>query len=268
MSKQQPTQGRWKIKPFDYGENRHLLVPEEANLIVNGLNRIHSMEVVRGNADQVLISDQKITIQLKATEAEAATSETNFPFEILQPNAGTANFKDIQINAGNLWAYPSPEDMAAALFTGSHISAAIFNFNTTITLPASAAIYVFIQYSGGGWSVAATDTDDGSWLEFGSTDNKHFVIGFIDAVTNAGSQQLIVSQYVRSDVTWPIGGKFADTLYDAPLMYAASYNGSRTYVKHSSVVKGTIAQGFPADGTYLFTGTGTDIGPGSDFIAL
>lgn len=248
------------------GEALQVLSRTQAAMLITLANAILQGKIVRTTKDGIHIADENVIFELSGDGSSSGTD--NFPFEILQPNTGTADFRNIQVNAGNLWAYPSPEAMAASGFAGSHVSEAVANFNTTLTLPASANIYVYIGNSGGGWSVVATDTDDTTWLDFGSTDNKHFVIAVIDALTNAASQELIVNQYVNEDATWPIGGLFQNTLYDVPLTYAFNYNGARTYVAYSSVVKGTVAQGFPVDGTYLYTGTTADIGPGGNFIAL
>lgn len=53
------------IAPFEHDSDRHLLVPEEANQLVSGHNRMHRLEIVRGESDEVLISDDKVTLQLK-----------------------------------------------------------------------------------------------------------------------------------------------------------------------------------------------------------
>ena len=65
MSNEHPARSGWEIPVFVYESGRHLLIPEEANRVVTGLNRIHRLEIVRGNSDAVIISDDKVTIQLK-----------------------------------------------------------------------------------------------------------------------------------------------------------------------------------------------------------
>lgn len=256
--------------PMDIAAGEALQVPSrrQLSMLLTLANAILQGKVVRSSKDGFHISDENALFELKDDSSSSAGA--GFPFQILQPHSGTANFRDIQVNAGNLWAYPSPEAIALG-FVGQHVSSDVDNFNTTITLPASAAIYVFIGWTlAGGWAVYATDTDDGSWQgAFGATDNKHFVIGFIDALTNAGSQTLIVSQYVSADVTWPISGEFTNTLFRTVLTYTPfGYVGGVNYIPHSSVVKGTVGDGFPANGTYLYTNTGTDVGPGNDWIAF
>lgn len=243
---------------------RHLLDPDEANILIAGHNRVLKLELKPDHVGQIIISHDKITIQLN--DNAFGDGASFHPFEILQPNAGTANFRTIQVNAGNLWAYPSPE-VVGQDFGGSQVSADVDNFNTNLTVPSSTAVYVYIGYTpAGGWAVKADSTDDGSWIEFGSPDNDHFLIGFIDAVTNAGSQQLIVSQYVNEDVTWPVGGSFQNTLYLGPLVYHGNYNGAATYVYFSSVVHGTVPDGFPAAGKYIYI-SGGGVGPGSAWLA-
>jgi len=70
MSNENRVKGGWTIPIFVYDSMRHLLIPEEANRLVQGHNRIHKLEIVRGNADAVFISDEKITIQLKRSAAD------------------------------------------------------------------------------------------------------------------------------------------------------------------------------------------------------
>lgn len=247
------------------GEALQVLSRTQAAMIITLANAILQGKIVRGTKDGIAIADENVVFELKEGETASSDSE-NHPFEILQPNAGTANFRDIQVNAGNLFAYPSPEAVAIE-FAGAHISAFVPNFNTTITLPASAAVVVYIDVGGGsGGGVVATDTDDTTWVQFGSNDNNHFVIGFIDALTNAASQQLIVHQYVSADTIWPISGSFQGVEYPSAMVFHGGWTNIVTYVARSSVVYGEIVTGFPADGLYLYTGSSTGVGPGNDFI--
>lgn len=252
------------IKP---GEPLHVLSRQQAAMLLTLANAILQGKIVRSSKDGFHISDENAVFELKDGELDG-NIDGNDPFEILQPNTGTASFRDIQVNSGKLWAYPSPEALAASGFAGFAVDTDVGNFNTTITLPASAAVYVYIGWTlADGWNVYATDTDDGSWIDFGLTDNKHFIIGLVDALTNAGSQELIVSQFVNAHVTWPISGTFMNTLYDGVLTFSGFYNGSRTYIVYSSVVRGLVADGFPADGTYVYIGGG-GVGPSSAWFAL
>jgi len=78
MSNENRVKGGWTIPVFVYDSMRHLLIPEEANQLVQGHNRIHRLEIVRGNSDAVIISDEKITLQLKRGGENEPGSSANF----------------------------------------------------------------------------------------------------------------------------------------------------------------------------------------------
>ncbi len=255
--------------PLSIEPDESLQVPSHRQLkmILQFCNALLSAKVVRSSNNRLTIADENAILEI-GTEDGGGGAEGNFPFEILQPNTGTADFLKIQVNEGNLFSIPGNE-VASRDMGVSHISEDVDNFNTTITLPSSGAIFVWIGFTAlGGWAVYASDTDDATWRQFGVTDNYHFVIAFIDSVTDAGSQQLIVSQYVNEDYVWPIqGGVFQNVGYYNVVVYEGNYNGAHAYVDGSSVVTGVVADGFPADGTYIYL-IGGGVGPGGDWRAF
>lgn len=76
MSNVNPVKASRLIDRFKYDSPRHLLIPEEANLLVDGHNRVENMEIKRGQQDRVVISDHKITLELRdsALDSEGNSS--------------------------------------------------------------------------------------------------------------------------------------------------------------------------------------------------
>lgn len=251
----------WTIDP---GEKLRVPSYKQLDLIVKTCNALLNAKVVKSGQAGLEISDHNMIISLE--DIIGAGSNGYEPFEIIQPYSGKTDFRKIQVNAGNYYLYGLTETMTRD-FSGSHITAGVTNFNTNITCPASAAVYVYLGYSGGGWGIFATATDDGSWVEYGRTDNDHIVIGFIDALTQAGSKKLLVSQYLLGHQYAAIDGYMTNgSIFPRAVVFDGYYNSAKLYFKNQSTVLGVVADGFPADGTYIYVGIGSGIGPNNGWL--
>lgn len=251
--------------PWDIDPGEKLRVPShrQLELIVKTCNALLNAKVVKSGQSGLEISDQNMVISLEDQLGGASSGYE--PFEIIEPYSGTYDFRKIQVNAGNYYQYGLTETMTRA-FNGAYISSAVTNFNADITLPASAAVYVYLGYSGGGYGIFATDTDDGSWVKFGNTDNDHIVIGFIDALTNAASKTLLVAQYLLGHQYAAVDGYHSGTILPRAVVFDGYYNNAKTYFANQSTVLGVVADGFPADGTYIYIGGGGGVGPGNNWL--
>ena len=75
MSESQWSSAGFKIEPF--GAGRNAIQSKHANDLVDALNILGRITIVRGQSDVVMYADNGVTIQLKATEAAAGDdSET------------------------------------------------------------------------------------------------------------------------------------------------------------------------------------------------
>ncbi|MCX7915045.1 MAG: hypothetical protein N3A53_01910 [Verrucomicrobiae bacterium] len=121
MSDGEKVSASFEIAPFQRDSTRHLLVPEEANRLVSGHNRVHRLEIVRGGSDAVFVSDDKITLQLKRSDAG--------------PGA-TNNFYRGEYHAGKLTTFLSGEDFVV----GHIVRVSPTNSYSTNVLGASGAL--------------------------------------------------------------------------------------------------------------------------------
>ena len=266
--------GKRIIDSFKYDEPRHLLIPEEANLLVDGHNRIHRMEIVRGQTDQVIISDHKITIQLRdgAMDEAASSFHGNEPLRIKQPNRGTANWLTITINEAYWTFYGVPETGAMYAPTATVRTSDDVNGNEvapfSLTISSAGLVYVcleFVETSPGSftWTYTAYDADPGGWVSYGYNDNKHRIIAYIDSLTNAAAQELIISQLLLGHQTVAASGTVGNVSWGNILADDLGFTRPS-----QTTTRGLVVAGFPADGFYLYIGGGGGVGPGNDWILL
>lgn len=64
----------FKIAPF--GKGRNAIQSVHANDLVDALNMLGTITIIRGTEDKVVYADNGVTIQLKTTEAATDDSET------------------------------------------------------------------------------------------------------------------------------------------------------------------------------------------------
>lgn len=248
----------WRINPGD-----ELRVPSRQQLrqLISLANALLNGKVVRGK-NGIFISDENLIFGIEDTSIGAGGS-SNFPFEILTPNNGSADWLNIQVNAGSLVQMPWP-DAVAGVLTINYFSENITNFNTDIAAPSGAG-YVVVYLDRNTNTIIATDTDDGSWIVFGETDILHFVVGVIDTTDVAGQTVTVLYQYARSHIIWPTCG---NTFGKGVMVFESVWSNLITYVEGQSTVIGEIADGFPVKGLYIFTNTGADVGPGGDWLKI
>lgn len=252
---------------MEYDSDRHMLVPEVANHVIKAVNALLRMEIKKGGtAPQVLLSDDKLTLVLPDAGADPSTSGSELvPFRINTPNQGTANFKDITVNSGYLsFTHTTPARIPAVPFAGPWINGS--NAPTSITVDAAAIVYVYLYYNGGTWIITSASTDDATWVRFGYNDNDHIIIGFIDATTNAGDQELIVTQIYEGNLYWPTSGTV--NMINTGSVLVLDTTGSGNEIPNHSMVRGLVIDGFPADGLYLYHGAGGGVGPGGNYSVL
>lgn len=267
---QKPTGlAKGRIIPWDIGPKENLRVPSarQLRMIIAVCNSLLNLRVSRGGRDDFQITDNNAALQI-ARALESGADSGNEPFEILTPHEGTDDFRTIQVNAGVLTALMWPDATVRDDPGMQLISDVVTNFNDNLTLAASGNNIVRIEWDAGGWAVVANATNDGSWTNFGFTDNYHFVIGQIDALTNAASKELLVSQYVLGHQLWQVTGEFDNQVYPSVAVWDGDYSGSTAYVAGQSFVVGQVADGFPARGLYVFIDGGGGVGPGGDFKQL
>lgn len=251
---------------MEYDSEKHLLIPEVANHLIRALNSLLRLEIKKGGtAPQVLLSDDKVTIVLPDNGLDQTNSSSSAPFHINTPNQGTANFKDITVNNGYLsFTHTTPAKIDAVPYAGPWLNGS--NDPVSLTVPDDLFVYVYLYFTGSNWIITCASTDDATWIRFGQNDNSHIIIGRVDSITNAGDQELIVTQLYEGNLYWPTSGNINNVDFKPVLVLDSP--GSGLLTPNHSMVRGLVAGGFPADGLYLYTGSGVDVGPGGNYSVL
>ena len=81
----------FKIAPF--GKGRNAIQSAHTNDLVDALNMLGTITVVRGTEDKVLYADNGVIIQLKSSAVEAAESSLLNPFSIYRTDTSWLHYK-------------------------------------------------------------------------------------------------------------------------------------------------------------------------------
>lgn len=114
-SKSQWSSAGFSIQPF--GKGRNAIQSEHANDLVDALNILGKIELLRGEDDKVLYADNGLTIQLKRAAEDGASGSSANPFRIYS----TTSWLKYKVTTG------------FAITTGNPISVAAVESEFTIT---------------------------------------------------------------------------------------------------------------------------------------
>lgn len=248
--------------PWAIGKGEKLRVPSEHQLkkIIALCNALLNSVMVKGNKNQVHLSEDNAIFELESFAGDGTGTEPH-PFEIMTPNQGTDDWLNIQVNQGYLWQRGWPTAVSV-YWVDNEFTLNVSNFNTDITIPSGAADVVIAVTS---TAITATDSDPGGWISYPSTDNNHFVIGHVDS-TNTVDKELVVTQIARENLIWPYVGETNGSATGGVMVYQGA--GGGIDIPGQTVITGTIGAGFPSKGLYIYTGSGLDVGPGSNWIKI
>jgi len=256
------------------------------NEVQAGVEALLNMTVIASTRNKLTAANKNSTLEYIPSAAVGTTS-SNAPFAILQPNIGTANWNIIQVNQGitTVRIYPIPALIGTAPFSligGQSFSGryALTGANTDIVLnPGIANTYaVWATFDpsldgGNGLVILYVGTDDSADTipfspQFPFEDDNHFIIGAI--TVNPASTTLTV--YQMRDSNMDLLSSCVSTSGFAParpLIFEGTLAAAGvTYRVNSSIGLGTVGVGFPADGLYIYSGTGTGVGPDTAWTRL
>lgn len=164
----------FRIEPF--GKNRNAIMSAYANELVDGLNILGNLTVIRGEQDSVLYADNGLVIQLKRREEDEATSSSTNPFQIY----ATTSALKYKVTTGMV------------IGTGNPIS--VSNVETEFTISSGVLRYWFyIEMT----TTTATIAVSSTTLTWSSS---KIPIGFVDTLTGGTST---IYQFLRDHVFNP-----------------------------------------------------------------
>lgn len=248
--------------PMEIEPGEPLQVPSQRQLsmLLTLANALLQGKILRSTRDGFHIADENAVFELK-DDFSAANAEL-VPFRINLPNQGTASFRDITVNNGYLAFQGTTHGNripSGPLMNGT-------NDPVSLTVDAAALVYVYLFYNGSNWEITSDSTDDATWVTFGINDNKHIIIGTIDATTNAGDNELILIQTYEGNLYMPLNGTVNGIDYRKVLVLGTAGGGDE--IPFYTMVRGLAINGFPADGLFLYIGNGTGVGPGNNYSVL
>lgn len=253
-------------------QGMRLPLPDKSNFfrlsywrrVVLAVNAFLNFQAKPGSQFDFQISDHNAVLTIPNT-GESSTTTSSGTWTITEPSPGTADWLNIQVAPGYVTLTPLPGWPNAKQGSAAIGPDQVTNFSADIACPSgesSVIVYLDLHTTPGSGILKAEATDDGSWFLFGVTDPEHFVIGIVDT-TNTTDQVITIRQLINCNTL--IATDRATNAFNAiiPTIELFDPFNSLDYSTDQSLVRGTVANGFPSNGLYLFVGAGAGVGPDS-----
>lgn len=152
----------FKIAPF--GKGRNAIQNAHSNDLVDALNMLGTITVIRGTEDKVLYADNGVSIQIKNSETEAAASLARNPFTIYRTPTSWLHYK---VTTG--WVVRGGVPILAT------------NIETEVAITASVLYYWFYMELTNTTAVISTSATTLAWS------CTKIPLGWVDTLTGLGT---------------------------------------------------------------------------------
>jgi hypothetical protein len=201
------------IPLMEYGSDRHMLVPEVANEVIQVINRLIRAEIVEGPTSQVVPSDNRFTFVIKRSAAGTVNTVDDifYPFKIYvfpseqraTPDANN-DWRKFRVRngvvIGNILSPVNPSGTDGAAIP-EHFSVSESDMADVVVPDGTTEYWFWLDIDEG--TNSATVNHGLPAARPASWSITTFPIGVVDTSSYSESKRALIRQYVRTDVIIP-----------------------------------------------------------------